>query len=312
MGLPADDLDDLEEPEQEPPAREDAGLDVELELDLFERAEDPSLDVPLEIPQEPLEAVLEGAELADEAPSQLPDEAIELLELPDGTDDAPSTLADAVDDLLGDERSIDDGGEEGIADADDDLDELQALEPDGDGEGSFDMGTAEALPAWGELIAARAPSFDVRFEPKLQPSGTRELAVGVDVDGTRLCVLDDEDGARVMRGDVLVSDQVPELPLAGVAMLGGRPIYWVEGDGLFDNQTYIPQTQGLVAWVPSALGLVLALSVRGEHALALLREGGRPERIADLRSAPEQLLLRGQSLAVSGQGGLEVFTLPTS
>lgn len=319
MALPArvvnpEDLDDLDEPapETDTPEREDSGLDVELET--FDEPDPLEIDTPLEIEDEALTDLEDGDD--DGPPILLPEETIELLDLPEGAVDDPKAGVsgfDDEDDLLGDERSIDDGGEEGFDDDEDQLDELAAdaqIEPDGpDG---LDVSSSEALPPWAEVVAVRADpaSFDLRFDPNPAPTQRHELAVGSDVDGTRLAVVDDEEGAKFFRGDVLVSDLVPELPLSGIAILGERPIYWVEGEGLFEDQVYIPGTQGLCALAASANGLVLALSARGEHVLALWRDGAMPERIADLHAAPEQLQVRGTTVAVSGAAGLEVFTLP--
>ena len=322
MGVPArdDELDEsLDDPrpegEEESPDEPTHGLDVEL--DSFEEPEDPAQDREVILPVE--DPFADDPHDDDDAgndggPNDLPDEASALLELPDdGTDDAPSGLTDEGDDLLGDERSIDDGGEEGFRDEDDPLDEISAddaLEPDGpDG---LDVSSSEALPPWADARAERAEpgAADVRFDLQPVSADRRELAVGADADGTRLTVMDDEEGAVFLRGDTVVSDNVPELPLSGIAMLGETPVYWVEGEGLLVNQVYIAGTEGLVAMAASERGLVLALSARGEHVLALWREGSSPERIADLRSVPLELRVRGTTVAVSAVAGLEVFTLP--
>lgn len=313
MGLPAVD-DELDTPpleDDDAPVAPD-GLDVDLD--------------PLEIPEDdPDDGELldlgTGEEIDDEhdAPHDdggqnlLPDEAVQLLDLPDDADDTPATGMDSGEDLLGDDRSTDDGGEEGFADEEDELDELAdgSDATDADGAEGMDVGSDEALPPWAAARAVRAEATsDTSFEVRAAPPNRKELAVGVDADGTRLVVLDEEDGAVFLRGDVMVSDNVPELPLAGVGILGGRPIYWVEGDGLYDGHVYIPGTQGLVALGAAAEGLLLALTVRGTHVLALCRPGETPERIADLRSAPLDLRVRGNVVTVSGEAGLEVFTLP--
>lgn len=311
--------EELETPEDEAPAgpdEESSGLEVEL--DSFEIPEvDPDdgelLDLGSGEPEP--EDELEGGESArdDGGPSLLPDEAVALLDLPeDGTEDAPAGMLGGSDDLLGDDRSTDDGGEEGFADEDEQLDDRAdgSDEADADGADGLDMSSDEALPAWAEVRAERTEAgSDTSFDVCTAVPNRRELAVGADADGTRLVVMDEEDGAVFLRGDVVVSDLVPELPLAGVGILEGRPIYWVEGDGLYDGHVYVPGTQGLVALGAVAQGLVLALSARGEHVLALLRPGAPLERIADLRSAPLELRVRGAVIAVSAEAGLEVFTL---
>jgi hypothetical protein len=316
MGLPAHD-EELDTPPLEEDDAPEApnGLDVELD-DYAIPESDPDDGELLDLGS--------GEEIGDESesphddggPNLIPDEAVQLLELPElpeRGDDLPAANLDAGDDLLGDDRSTDDGGEEGFADEDDELDDRAdgSDAADADGADGIDVSSDEALPPWAEVRAARteAAGSDMSFDVSSAPANRKELAVGADADGTRLVVMDEEDGAVFLRGDVVVSDLVPELPLAGVGILAGRPIYWVEGDGLYDGHVYIPGTQGLVALAAAPQGLLLALSARGEHALALLRPGSSLERIADLRSAALELRVRGQVVAVSAVAGLEVFTL---
>ena len=312
MGLRDEELDTPEEEAPAGPDEESNGLEVDL--DAFEIPDvDPDDGELLDLGSgEPDGEEDDGESSRDDGgPSQLPDEAVQLLELPDaGPDDAPAGLVDGGDDLLADDRSTDDGGEEGFADEEDELDDLADGSDETDADDGLDVSSDEALPPWAEVRAVRTEAgSDTSFDVRSAPANRRELAVGADADGTRLVVMDEEDGAVFLRGDVVVSDNVPELPLAGVGILDGRPIYWVEGDGLYDGHVYVPGTQGVVALAASAQGLVLALSARGEHALALLQPGRVLERIADLRGAPLDLRVRGSVIEVSAEAGLEVFTL---
>lgn len=319
MGLPLDE-DELDTPPLEEDDAPEAlitpitpdGLDVDLG----------SFEIPESDPDDGELLDLGSGEEVDEdsdAPHDdggqnlLPDEPVQLLDLPEDRDDSPAGDLGPGDDLLGDDRSMDDGGEEGFADEEDELDELAdgSDGSDADGADGMDVGSDEALPPWAETPALRTvDSSDTSFDVRAVPQRRKELAVGADADGTRLVVMDEEDGAVFLRGDVIVSDLVPELPLAGIGILGGRPIYWVEGDGLYDGHVYIAGTQGLAALAAAPQGLVLALTVRGTHVLALCRPGGTPERIADLRSAPLDVRVRGTVITVAGEAGLEVFTLP--
>lgn len=260
---------------------------------------------------EPLREPAERSWIDDDAPLAHALGEDELHSFDVGLGDEPAIEGlDAHDELHSFRTGEDDGGAEGAQGIEGELDEIEGELVSDDGEEGLRASLAVVLPPWAETMAARfedASSFEWT-SPVLPPGA---LAIARDANGERLVVLEHEDGAVFLRGERVVSERVPELPLAGIALHRGRPVYWVEGQGLLLDQSEVPFTEATTALAAAEGGLLLGLDTAEGAALAFWSEAtDSVECIAVLPSAPLALAAQGLRAWVKVEQGTLQFLLP--